>query len=516
MVCAKKKEAPKIPAIQAPVYGGTFRVCQDVPQTLDPAFVDDVYESSIIHQIFDGLLRFDVNLNPVPALAESWTISKDKKTYIFKLKKGVKFHTGRELRTQDFVHSFTRIFDQEIRVPTIAQEHLKIIKGAQVYLQGRAEKIAGLWSKDDYELVIELEYPSITFLSVLAGDNAKVVPQEEVERMGGQGFGDHPVGTGPFRFVSWEPGEKIVLAAFNGYYGGRPYLDSLIFYVPVNYSDDKSASDFRKGLLDMTYIPIGEWKDFEKEKEYKIIKRVGMDLEYLGFNLATRPFDDPDFRRAIQFAINRKRLLSLGEDQFIEATGIFPPGIPGYTLSPKVLPFDPQKARALLNNKRYSIEYWTVTEDVELYENDYLLVEDLKAVGIDVVMKGTGWLEFDRGIMGKRVPMFSLGWVADIPDPDSFLFSLFHSHGSNNYFNYKNERVDNLLEEARREWDPQKRIGLYQQAEGIILEDCPIVPLDHTINTYALKSYVNGVEMSPFGMANLPMGKIWFSKDKID
>src|SRR6266511_1472073 len=180
-------------------FGRTFRrMLGDNPSTLDPTFVTDMYGGNVVRQIFDGLVQFDAHLNVVPAIAEFWEASRDGRTWTFTLRRGVKFHHGREVTAYDVVYSFTRLLDP--KRPGPMTEIFQYIQGAKEFMQGKTQRVSGLRAVDRYTFQMVLEEPLAPILAALGLPNTVIVPQEEVERSGGR-FGQAPVGTGPFKFV---------------------------------------------------------------------------------------------------------------------------------------------------------------------------------------------------------------------------------------------------------------------------------------------------------------------------
>jgi oligopeptide transport system substrate-binding protein len=505
-----------------PTYGGTFRLAQLPPQTLDPLCIDDIYESALVNQIFDGLLTFDVNLRPIPALAKTWTISQDRLTYTFTLRDGVTFHNGRELTAQDVLFSLTRIFDASTTAPGIAREYLGSISGAGDYQAERSTTVRGLRALDRYTVRMTLEKPSHDVLTILAMDNLKIIPKDECELLGADGFAEHPVGTGPFQFVSWEKNHRIVLKANKSYFQGRPYLDSLIFEVPLEYNEQNQVAKFFDGRLETIAIPVGQLEQFTSKNIYTVVKRPELSFEFIGFNLQHPPLKNRRVRQAISHAIDRKKMIELDPQSFLVATGILPPGMLGFSPAPKTYPYDPERAKQhlaeadLLEGLTFErLECWGVgTDTTPLYENDQILKENLAAIGIELDVKYESWLEFDQRVAEGKAPLFSMSLLADTPDPASFLFSSFHSQSEMNYFSYQNPVVDSLLEEAQSELNDAERSQLCQEAEKMILADAPIVPLDHVINIYCFQPYVQGIELSPYGLADISMEKIWIARTR--
>ncbi|MFQ5829028.1 MAG: ABC transporter substrate-binding protein, partial [Candidatus Methylomirabilia bacterium] len=199
------------PGKERRVDGGVYRrpLGHD-PATLDPARIRDIYGRSVAQQVFDGLVQFDQTLTITPALARFWKASRDALIWTFNLRDGVKFHHGREVTADDVVYSLTRILDPKVK-SGVADLFINI-KGAQEFREGRAKRVVGLVTLDRHTVRVVLNEAPVPFVTVLALNHAKIVPKELVEQQG-EAFGAHPVGTGPFKFVRWERGEEIVLAA---------------------------------------------------------------------------------------------------------------------------------------------------------------------------------------------------------------------------------------------------------------------------------------------------------------
>ena len=346
--------------------GGEYRIpLESEPVTLDPALFTDIYAMHVAANLFDGLVEFDKDLNVVPAIASKWKISRDHKTYTFQLRKGVRFHNGREVGAEDFIYSFSRILHPDTKSPSAPL--FFNIRGGKEFNEGKSKGIPGISAPDPLTLVIELEEPFAPFLSVLAMINAKVLPKEAVEK----NFGKEPVGTGPFRFRSWEPGKVIVLEANKEYFAGRPSLETLRFNLYQNLEWEKVFEDFEKGALDQALIPSSKYDSVvsndDLKKKYSFMSVPGLNLVYLGMNMTMDPFKDGRVRQAFIHAVNRAKLVKeITKRGNVPAKGVLPPGIAGYDPELESYAYDPEKSKQLLREAGYPegqgippIEVWT-------------------------------------------------------------------------------------------------------------------------------------------------------------
>ncbi|NIQ37867.1 MAG: hypothetical protein GTN81_04665 [Proteobacteria bacterium] len=316
---------------------------------MDPARAADVYGITAIQQIFDGLVQFDENLNVIPAIADSWRVSRDGHTYRFALKDDVRFHNGREVEAEDFVYSFTRVLNPEIR--SNAARLFSRILGAGAVLEGKTSSVEGLRAVGARELEIRLREPYPPFLTILAMKSANVVPPEEVERKGSS-FGRNPVGTGPFRFDQWKPTSEIVVRANQDYFEGGPSLEGITYVTYPGQEGDRMMKDFLAGRLESLRVNTASDRSLLSEKGYQILKKPTLGLLYYGINCARKPLENPKVRRALNLAIKKDAMISLLKKHVI-ARGVIPPGMPGYNPDQRGYPYDPERARTLLSDVGY-------------------------------------------------------------------------------------------------------------------------------------------------------------------
>lgn len=510
--CASDQPTPDVADTQIPQTGGTFTIALESVTTLDPALVDDVYTATIVNQMYSGLVRWDADLNVVPDLAYSWTISRDGLNYAFELLPGAKFHHGREVTAEDFVASFERLFRPEIP-PGIIQDYLIKIDGVQEFIDGTADHIAGLTASGPHSLHIRLHSPYPSFLSVLCMDQAKVLPLELIPDP--TSFSAH-IGTGPFQLEDWVPDERVVLVRNANYFGTKARLDTLIIrHYPAEGQIDLTMADFLAGRLDTREVRDSEVAQMQSGTGMNVVRRLELSMEFLGFNVDLPPFNDPRVRRAVAHAMNYAELERVAGTGFMRPVGLLPPGMAGYTPEPKLLDEDVVEARRLLADAGYSalnplrFDILTSSRSVHAVMRDSVVVNSLARAGIIAEVQNVGWHELNEAIDNKTAPAFQITWIADLPDPDSFLYTLLASEGVYNMFDYRNARVDSLLEAGRGELNVALRLDRYRESERLVLADAPLVPLFNVMTVYGFQPWVRGIEMSPFGICSVPLHKVW-------
>jgi oligopeptide transport system substrate-binding protein len=511
----EKPQSPPSPRAREVPSGGTYRrPLGNDPASLDPARINDYYAVAVANQVFDGLVEFDVHLNVAPALAQSWSASTDGLVWTFTLRKGVKFHNGREVVAEDVVYALSRLLD-----PAVGARRtwfLDKVKGAAAFQANPAGGLAGLNAIDRYTVQITLSEPFAPFISMLGLPHLAVVPREEVERPG-QDFGVTPVGTGPFRFAQWKRGQEIVLEANEHYFRGRPALDWVRFVIfPGNVLEDMIRA-FERGDLEESLIPPDRRTELLESRKYIVVRKPTLSLLMLGFNLGNPPFDQLWVRQAFNFAIDKVRInREIRADRFVVARGILPPGMPGYNPEVEGYEYNPDKAKALLTQAGYPDGNhlppitWASGAKSAVSRQDYEAVrQHLLNIGSQLELREfDNWPTFQQALQRGELQMFRYAWFADFPDPDNFLYSLFYSRGADNYFLYRNPTVDRLLDDARREANDLQRVKLYREAEQLIMKDAPAIMLLHFTYEGLFQPYVDGIEVSALGDPYIQMGKI--------
>jgi peptide/nickel transport system substrate-binding protein/oligopeptide transport system substrate-binding protein len=504
-----------------PVQGGTYRrPLESMPRTLDPALARDLYSATVIQQLFDGLVQFDQNLNVIPAIAKSWKISHDGLTYTFFLREGVKFHNGREMTAEDFVYSFTRIADPQNKSP--GAHLLGKVSGFNEFQDGKTDSVRGFKSVDKLTFEIRLSEPFSPFLSVLGTFNFKAVPKEKIEKPDSV-FSTNPIGSGPYKFLSMKEKEEIILESNPDYFEGKPYLNKVVFKIFHGAPRERILKEFREGGLEESFIPPEEIENVAREKRYLFLRKPSLSLRFYGLNSLSKPLDNKTLRKAINFAIDKKFIVSqIHKDQFQLAKGILPPGMPGYDPKKNPYPFSKTQAAKLLSESGYpkgqdlpNLEIWSNTKSEAAQKELNEIQSQLKRVGIPTTLHfETNWPNFESMLRTNQAPLFILAWYADFPDPDSLFYSLFHSKSKNNFVAYHRPELDLLIDKARAERDYLKRMEAYGKIEKIILEDAPIVPMINHLFQMVYQPYVNGIEVNALGGHYIPMKKVWLKKER--
>jgi len=491
------------------------------PKTLDPARISDIYSLSVSQQLFDGLVQYDHALTIGPALAEFWRASRDGLTWTFNLRKGVKFHNGREVSADDVVYSLTRIIDPKTR--SGAAELFLNVRGAREFREGRARTVPGLVALDRNTVQVTLNEMLAPFVAVLAVGHAKIVPKDVVEAEG-EAFGAQPIGTGPFRFLRWQRGKEIVLAANADYFDGPPKLARLMYRVFPGDQRDAMYDEFLKGGLEDAPVPArADRRALAAGGSHLYVKRPMISVRFYGFNTRTKPLGDRRVRQAIIHAIDREAIVqSVHFGQYTFAREILPPGMLGFNPRLSGYVYDPSRARGLLAEAGYPggrglppLAIWSSVKRDDIVREHEQIKNSLAAVGIAAeVHYLTDWPAFSKMLEEGKLPVFLYAWYADVPDPDNFLTKLFRSRSSRNFFGYGNAAVDDLLASARSANDLHQRVELYRRAEQLILEDAPIVPVFHHTYERLFQPYVRSVEVNGLGDPYIPFRKIWLERSR--
>jgi oligopeptide transport system substrate-binding protein len=495
-------EAPPQASATRPVErtassSGTLRISGGLPPTLDPALVQDSTSAEYVVHIFAGLVSLDQDLDVVPDVASRYVVSEDGLSYTFYLRPEATFHDGRAITAEDVVYSMERACRPETGSP-VASSYLDDIVGARAVMQGQAERISGLEAVDEHTLRITIDAPKAYFLAKLTYPVAFVVDRVQIEAQG-DAWITRPNGSGPYKLASISR-DLIALEANDAFYGHKPSVRRVEYVL----SGGHPLTMYETGELDIVQVVPSEVErvtDPENPLSRELVTGAEPSVQYLGFNVTEPPFDDRAVRQAFAHAIDRTKIADLVlRGTATAAKGILPPAMPDFDPTLEGLAYDPARARELLASSRYGGEgamppivlsvsgtsgYLSTLDRAILS----MLEENL---GIEATVEQVEWSDFLQDLNACRYAFFSAGWIADFPDSQNFVDLLFHSASSQNHMGYANPEVDRLLEEARIEDDPERRTALYRQAERIIVEDAPWIPLTHGVVYVLVKPHVRG------------------------
>ena len=487
---------------------GVLNLWDTGPLTLDPAISADMSSHTYVMQIFSGLVRLDQELNIVPDIAESWEESLDGKTYTFHLRQGVKFHNGRDVKAADFKYSWERACHPDTGSGTAAT-YLGDIVGAKDMLAGKTGEISGVEVIDDYTLRVTIDAPRAYFLDKLAYPTAFVVDMVNVES--GQNWWREPDGTGPFKLREWTPSQRLILERSQIYYGEPAKLEQIIFH----FLAGAPMALYETGQIDVTPVStsyIDQASDETNPLHQGLAVTPELSLYYIGFNTAQPPFDDIHVRRAFSQVVDKERIAEvILRDMVGVADGILPPGMPGYSESLEGLDYDVEKAKELIAASKYEdvSSLPPITLTVSGYGNyiprylGAIIQEWQQNLGVEISVRQLEPEIFIYNLKQEKDDMFILGWIADYPDPHNFLDILFYTGSENNFFEYSNLDLDALLDQAAIEQDEATRLPMYQQAEQLVVDEAPCLPLWHGTNHILVKPYVKDYELSSLGVPDL-------------
>jgi peptide/nickel transport system substrate-binding protein len=469
------------------------------PVNLDPAQVTDLNSNRVGRRIVETLVTFpEESTQIVPGLAESWTISKDGLRYTFKLRKGVTFHDGTPFTAEAVKFSIER---------QIMPEHPFNKLGKYPFANYFFGTVKAVEVIDPQTVEIVLKEARASFLAVLTAGAASIVSPTAVRKWGAD-YALHPVGTGPFKFVQWDSGQKVVLERNPSYWRFPVKLERVIYRSIVE--DQARLTELLTGSLDLIVgVPPDFVGQLEKDARLTLLKQVGAHVWYLGINNQKKPFEDKRVRQALNYAVNKEAIVR----DVLKGTGAASAGpvLPGtWGADPTIKPFayDPARAKKLLAEAGYpngfSTTLWTPESGSGMQSSvamSTVIQSNLKAVGINVTLQTMEWGAFLAKLRTKEQELFALSWMAGNEDPDMVMYPLLHSTqwtpGGPNRALYKNPKFDDLLHQARISTDQAKRAELYREAQRILHDDPPWIFIDHEIQVAAHTKRVQGFKLHP-------------------
>jgi len=474
--------------------------------SLDPAKETDGESLNVCDNIFDTLVQFKDGTTEIePGLAQSWEVSSDSLRYTFHLRSNVKFHDGTPLNADAVVFSLLRQHDPKHEAYRYAQ--------AWSYWQdmGMDKLVSSIEKVDDKTVRIVLRTPNAPFLANMAMSFASIVSPSAV-RKHKQDFARNPVGTGPFKFISWTKNEKIVLDANPEFWGGQTKLARVIFRSYPDASTRLNA--FLAKEIHMMNLPSPDQVVIIKQKrpDAKVLEEAAMNVAYLAFNTGKGPFAQAKVRQALNMAVNKEAIIKgVYAGMGVPAVNPIPPSLWGYNSSITPYSYNQAKAKQLLAEAGFPKGF-----ESELYyppvSRPYMpdakrvaeaIQADFKAVGVKVQLTTHEWAVYlDKTKKGEH-PMALMGWTGDNGDPDNFLSVLLSGDNAkapaSNIAFYDNSKVTQILRDAQKVTLQKKRAELYRQAQQLIHQDAPWIPVAHSRVAMPMDPKVQGFILQPNG-----------------
>lgn len=476
------------------------------PTTLDPALVGDVTSAFVISQLFSGLVRLDSNLEVQPDLAETWQVSDDGRTYTFILRENARFADGTPITSEDVRYSLERATDPNLSPYMPAASYLSDIVGVREKLAGEASGVIGLQVIDQRTVAITIDSPKSYFLAKLVHPTSYVVDRRAVEA-GGDTWTEQPNGSGAFEIEQWDHNQSLVLRRNVNYYRDLARLDRVTLLMGASASN--SLVLYEQGRIDLTNVyadSLARVQDESNPLSRELVSVPQLSITYIGMNVTIPPFDDPKVRQAFALLIDRERLAHVTMGDSVQAArGILPPGMPGYNPNLPAPVANIEQAEQLLKESKYGGAE-NLPPIVAYGDWVGVLRSVVEESGLDITIEVRGFENFGEYLTAMQdgtLPIYGTGWIADYPDPENFLDLLFRTGSNQNHSLYSNPKVDDLLNQAAVEKNEDARWKLYQQAEQIILDDAPVIPIYHDVDHLLVKPYVKGLTLTPMGILDL-------------
>jgi dipeptide transport system substrate-binding protein len=501
-------------------FAKTLVYCSEgSPEGFDPGLYESGTTLDVNIATYESLLKFKLGSTTVlPALAESWDISKDGLTYTFHLRHGVKWQTTdyftptRDFNADDVIYSFER----QIKGTTYLPDSTFAYWGDM----SMPDQVAGITKTDDYTVVLTLKTPSAPMLANLAMPFASIVSKEYADKLAAAGtmaqMNDEPVGTGPFIFVNYQKDANIRFKSNPDWWGGPVKIDSLVY--SINTDATARLQSLKAGECDvMDYPNPADVPSIKKDPTLLAIQEKGLNFGALWFNTQQKPFDNVEVRKALDMAIDKKSLIAAvyqGQGQI--ATSALPPTMWSSTdATTKPYPYDPALAKKMLAKagvKDLTLKLWAMPVS-RPYMPDAkraaeLMQADFAKVGVTVTIYSVDWPEYLKTSKPvDRDGAVIIGWTGDNGDPDNFFTPNFScaAVGGGNRAQWCNKDFDALIQKAAQTTDQAARAKLYEQAQVIFHQQEPVALIAHSIVTMPMSKKVTGYVIDPFGLHHFEM-----------
>jgi peptide/nickel transport system substrate-binding protein len=468
------------------------------PVTMDPPQITDLNSARVTKRIFEGLVGQELgSYKLVPGLAQSWDISKDGLTYTFKLRGNVTFHDGTPFNAEAVKFVFERQLND--KGPYYAT-------GTYPYVKGFLGNVAGVEVLDASTVQIKLKAPLTPFLQYLAHQSLFMFSPESLKKWG-KDVVKHPVGTGPFKLETWEPGVKVVLARNDAYWGGAPKIRQAI-YVPIVEAQARLVA-LKTGDIDLTMdVPPDALDDLRRDPNIVVAESNSSAVWYVTLNTRHPILKDRRVRQALNHAVNKDAIIrDILRGTAIVSRGPMSPVYGAfYEENTARYPHDLEKARALLKEAGYASGFdvtFLVPESGSGMQSPVematVIQANLAQIGVRAKIQTMEWGAYLRKYL-EQPDMAEMSWNPSIGDPDHMMYMLLSSDRFPPAFNagyYQNDRVDDLLRRGRTTIDEKARVPLYKEAQRLVVEDAPWIFVDHGKQVIVHRKRVQGFKLHP-------------------
>lgn len=494
--------------------GGTFKYYISDPVAIDHYNLQESEGTQVGHVLFDSLVEWDWDKGDVKAkAAESWEINDDNTVFTFHLK-DAKFHNGDPVTSESFKRGWQRLVDTTMTTPGEIGYHLAPVVGYDEMAAGEATELTGLTCPDDKTFVVTLKEPMADFLAVCCHPGLAPAPQAAIDDAANYLLA--PIGNGPFMMDGkWESGQYINVKRFDDYYGDKPALDAINFSIQ---KDPKTAySELEAGNMDFCQIPTGRFAELTEKYGSSVdgytispsrqtLAGAEASVYFLAVNLEDETMANKDLRHAIGLAINRQNIVdTLFEGVREPADNVFPPIIDKKGGSWEYAKYDPEAAKKIIDEKGLAGTTIKLSYNSGGGHEDIMscIQADLIAVGLNVEQDTKEWAAYLQGLTDGDFQMGRMGWIADYPTLDNFIFPNFYSTADNNYSRYNNPEVDAAIDDARKIADEDERKDAYRKINQMVADDMPIIPIMFYAHQHVASDRVNELYYNAQGIADL-------------
>ena len=505
--------------------GSTLNYYINNPVSIDPYNAQEDQGIQVCYQLFDTLTIYDWDTQELVGLAaESWEPNDTADEFTFHLFEGAKFHNGDTVTAADFKRGWERICNPETgnQVSQISY-HLSLVEGYDDMVKGNATELTGVTCPDDNTLVVKLTAPYADFPFVCSHPALGPVPAVALDDF--DTYFRAPIGNGPFKMDGeWVDGQEINLVRFDDYYGDKAIIDGVHFNIQKDV--ETAYREFQAGNLDVCQIPTAQLQDaidqygesddgYNMTPDHKVLDGAELSTYYILCNMNDETMSDPAIRKAVSLAIDRQAIcdtcfMGIGATP---ADNIVPPGLDGYEEGAwPYAKYDPEQAAQILDEAGYTagadgkrgisltLSYNLDGSHKQIME---MVIANLNEIGIDVTSDTQEWATILDNYAAGNFQFGRLGWIADYPIMDNFIYPLFYTGNGDNRGDYSNPEVDAAIEDARATLDDAERIAKLQAVNKVIGEDCPDIPIFFYTHTIVGSDRIQALNMNMLKLVDM-------------